>query len=307
MDRSYTRFATLIGGAATVGLLLAGCSSSAPGTAVLGVPRTETSAPADTSADAALAGLEQAITNELNAVAATQSGTQAPEALIELEALDSPSALTRADNFQKLITLGTSQAVKREQVVEALLSEVKTNAYDGGVTVSGRNLRGSLVTLLDGVNNELGALVDSISTATLTNVIRADITTINVSTRIYGLVEPQIHLALAGGDELSVLQNLASQAKTMATQIAAAGSADPQYARDLALLQDLNQQIATAGKAANSALSSVLSLTASGFPGNKSTITQAHSILSALRSPSGALGSALGDAAEITNDLALGA
>ena len=269
---------------------------------MLGVPKTETSAPAQSSGNA-LAGLEQAITDELNAVAATQSGTQAPEALIELEALDSPSALTRADNFEKLITLGTGQAVKREQVVEALISEVQSNAYDGNVTVSGHNLRTSLVALLDGVNSQLGALVDSISTATLTDVIRADVTSINATTRIYGLVEPQIHLALAGGDELSALQNLTAQSKTLAAQIAAAGSTDPQYDRDLALLQDLNQQIASAGKTVNSTLSTVLSLTASGFPGNKSSITAARSALSAVRSPNGALGTALGDAAEISTDL----
>jgi hypothetical protein len=302
MDQSSSRLATLIGGAATVALLLAGCASSAPGGAVLGVPKTETSAAAQSSGNA-LAGLEQAITNELNAVAATQSGTQAPEALIELEALDSPSALTRADNFEKLITLGTGQAVKREQVVEALLSEVQGNAYAGNVTVSGRNLRTSLVALLDGVNSQLGALVDSISTATLTDVIRADVTSINATTRIYGLVEPQVHLALAGGDELSALQNLASQSKTLAAQIAAAGSTDPQYDRDLALLQDLNQQIASADKTVDSTLSSVLSLTASAFPGNKSSITAAHAALSAVRSPNGALGNALGDAAEISTDL----
>jgi hypothetical protein len=163
------------------------------------------------------------------------------------------------------------------------------------------------VALLDAVNNQLGALVDSISTATLTDVIRADVTTINASTRIYGLVEPQIHLALAGGDELSALQNLASQAKTLAAEVAAAGSADPQYARDLALLGDLNQQIASAGKTVEATLSSVLSLTASGFPGNKSTVTGARSILSGVRSPSGALGTALGDAAQINHDLGLGA
>jgi hypothetical protein len=268
------------------------------------VPKTETSAPAQSSGDA-LAGLEQAITNELNAVATTQSGTQTPLALIELEALNNPAALTRADNFEKLVSLGAGQAVKREQVVEALITEVQGNAYVGNVTVSGRNLRGSLVALLDGVNNQLGALVDSIAAATLTDVIREDVISINASTRVYGLVEPQIHLALAGGDELSAVQNLTSEAKTLAAAVAAAGSTDPEYSRDLALLQDLNQQIATAGKAINSTLSSILSLSASGFPGNKSTITGSRSILSALRSPSGALGTALGDAAEISNDLGL--
>jgi hypothetical protein len=116
-----------------------------------------------------------------------------------------------------------------------------------------------------------------------------------------------VHLALAGGDMLAEVQALTSQEKTLASQVAAAGSSDPEYARDIALLQDLSRQIASAGKTAGTALSGVLSLTASGFPGNKATILSARATLSALRAPSGALGAALGDASEISVDLGLGA
>ncbi len=306
MDRSSSRLVTLIGGAATVGLLLAGCASTAPGSAVLGVPRSATSAPAQSSANA-LAGLEEAITNELDAVNSTQSGTQAPLALIELNALNSPSSLIKAENFEKLISLGTNQLVKREQIVNALISEVGGNGYVSTVTVSGRSLRGSLLELLETVNGQLEALVGSISSATLTDVVRADVTSLNASTRVYGLVEPQVHLALAGGDMLAELNDLAGQAKSLATSVAAAGSSDPTYAKDLALLADLNRQIPAAQTALNSALSSVLSLTAAGFPGNKATIVSARATLTALRSPNGAVGTAIGDAAEISTDLGLGA
>lgn len=306
MDRSFSRFAALIGGAATVGLL-AGCSSTAPGGAVLGAPRPVTSAPADTSAGNALIGLEQAIDNELNAVNATQSANQVPMVLIELQALDSPSSLIKAENFQKLISLGTNQVVKREQVVQALISEVEGNNYVGTVSVSGRSLRASLVALLESVNGQLANLVNSISSATLTDVVRAEVTSINASTRVYGLVEPQVHLALAGGDELVELNDLASQSTTLAAHLASAGSSDPVYAKDLALLADLNRQIAVAQSAVNAALHSVLSLTAAGFPGNKSTVVSARATLTALRDPAGAIGTALGDAAEISTDLGLGA
>jgi hypothetical protein len=306
MDRSYSRRATLIGGVATVGLLLAGCATTTPGSAVLGVPRSETSAPAQSSGNA-LAGLEQAITNELNAVNATQSGSQAPLALIELNALNSPSSLIKAENFEKLVSLGTGQLVKREQVVNALISEVGGNEYVSTVSVSGRSLRTSLLELLESVNGQLEALVGSISSATLTDVVRADVTSLNASTRVYGLVEPQVHLALAGGDMLAELNDLAGQAKTLAAALAAAGSTDPTYAKDLALLQDLNRQIPAAQSAVGSGLNSVLSLTAAGFPGNKASIVSARSTFNALRSPSGAIGNAVGDAAEISTDLGPGA
>ncbi len=273
---------------------------------MLGVPKTETSAPAQSSGNA-LAGLEQAITNELNAVAATQSGDQAPLALIELNALNSPSSLIKAENFEKLVSLGTGQLVKREQIVNALISEVGGNAYVSTVSIGGRSLRASLLELLQSVNGQLEALVGSISSATLTDVVRADVTSLNASTRVYGLVEPQVHLELAGGDMLAELNDLAGQARTLAASVAAAGSTDLTYAKDLALIQDLNRQISAAEGALNSSLSTVLSLTAAGFPGNKAAIVSARSTLTALRGPSGSLGKALGDAAEISTDLGLGA
>ncbi len=100
--------------------------------------------------------------------------------------------------------------------------------------------------MLQSVNGQLEALVGSISSATLTDVVRADVTSLNASTRVYGLVEPQVHLALAGGDMLAELNDLAGQAKSLAASVAAAGSTDLTYAKDLALTQDLNRQISAA-------------------------------------------------------------
>ena len=120
-----------------------------------------------------------------------------------LNALNSPSSLIKAENFEKLVSLGTGQLVKREQIVNALISEVGGNAYVSTVSIGGRSLRASLLELLQSVNGQLEALVGSISSATLTDVVRADVTSLNASTRVYGLVEPQVHLELAGGDMLA--------------------------------------------------------------------------------------------------------
>jgi Asp/Glu/hydantoin racemase len=306
MDRSLAQFARPILGASAVALLIAGCASNAPGAAVFGVPPPATSAAPQASGDV-LAGLQLAIANELNAVNAAPNGGGSPEVLLELTALDNPASLARAENFTRLISLGANETTKREQVVLALIGEVDRNAYIRGVTVGGRSLAGSLISMLDGVNSQLGAQSSSVASASLIDEVRASIRSINASTRVYGLVEPMVHLALAGGDELAVVNALTAREQQLAGSLAAAGaSGDAHYAADLALLRDLSARLATARQTASSSVSAVLSLKASGFPGNKSTILAARASLVNLRAADGALGIAQGDAHEIGNHLGLG-
>ena len=304
MDRSLSRLARLIGGAFAVVVLIAGCASNAPGAAVLGVPPPATSAAPQASGDV-VAGLELAIANELNAINAAPNGGGSPEALLELTALENPATLARAENFTRLLTLGANEATKREQVIIALIGEVQGNSYIRGVTVGGESLSAALIAILSGVNSQLGSMASSVSSASLTDALHATIRSINASTRVYGLVEPMVHLALAGGDEIAEVNALATREQQLAADVAAAGSSDSHYASDLALLRDLSARLATARQVASSAVSSVLSLKASGFPGNKSTILAARATLTQLRTPQGALGIAQGDVREIARDLGL--
>jgi hypothetical protein len=304
MDRSLSRIARLIGGAFAVVLLIAGCASNAPGAAVFGVPRPVTSATPQASGDV-LAGLQQAIANELNAVNATPTGTGAPLTLLELTALDNPSSFARAENLTRLITTGANQAVKREQVVLALITEVSRNSYIRGVAVGGRSITSSLISVLDAVNSQLATLSNNIASAAYPDQARATVNSINATTRIYGLVQPMVHLALAGGDELAEVNALGAREQQLAADVATAGASDSHYASDLALLRDLSARLAAARQIASSAVSSVLGLKASGFPSNKSTILAARAALTQLRTPQGALGIAQGDVREIARDLGL--
>jgi outer membrane murein-binding lipoprotein Lpp len=304
MDRSLSRIARLIGGAFAVVLLIAGCATNAPGAAVFGAPRPITSATPQASSDV-VAGLELAIANELNAINASPNGGGSPEVLLELTALENPATLARAENFTRLLTLGANEATKREQVVFGLIGEVQGNSYIRGVTVGGRSFSAALIAVLDGVNSQLGSMASSVSSASLTDELHATIRSINASTRVYGLIEPMVHLALAGGDEIAEVNALATREQQLAADVAAAGTSDSHYASDLALLGDLSARLATARQIASSAVSSVLSLKASGFPGNKSTILAARTTLTQLRTPEGALGFAQGDEREIARDLGL--
>lgn len=114
-----------------------------------------------------------------------------------------------------------------------------------------------------------------------------------------------VHLALAGGDELAEANALAAREQQFAAAVTSAGATDPHYASDLALLRDLSARLATVRQSASSAVSSVLSLKAGGFPGNRSTILAARATLTQLRTPEGALGIAQGDEREIARDLGL--
>jgi hypothetical protein len=307
MHRSLSRLATLIG-SVSAALLVAGCASTPPGGQILGMPRPVATAPSPPASGDFLAGLQRAIANELNAVNAISSATGPYQPLVLLEALNNPSSLRRAENFSRLLSLGAAEAAKREQVVISLLADVQRNSYIQGVTVGGASLSASLNSILNGETNLLATLATNLAGASLPDVARATKSTINASTRIYGLIEPQVHLGLAGGLEIAEINALAAHGQQLAVRLAAQGATrDHRYFADMLLMTDLTSMLATARQTADSTLSSILSLTASGFPGNKATLIAARNALSQLRSPSGALSTAQVDVATLVTDLGLGA
>ena len=189
MDRSLSRFTVLVGSAVAAVSLLAGCASVTPGPAVVVQPVGAQAVPTPAASDF-LTGLQQAVASELNAINSTQSDNEPPAVLIQLNALISESALLQAENFGSLITTGANQIAKRERLVNALLADVKSSSYLNGVTVNGVSLSQSLLSLLGRVDGQLQSLATSISSATLTDVLRADILGI-AGTRVLGLVQPR--------------------------------------------------------------------------------------------------------------------
>ena len=225
--------------------------------------------------------------------------------LSQLNELNSISNFAQYEQIRALLAIGANEAAKRERVVQALVADVQNNAYLDGVTVGGRSLSGMLISMLDGVNSQLQSLASTIAATSLTDVLRSDILSINASTRIYGLVEPLVHLVLAAGDELSEVKTLVAQETTLQAQVAAGASTDPRYADEQSLMRDLAAQIATATTTADNAVNAVLRLTASGFPGNRATIVSARAQLAQLRAPLGTLSVASGDIEQVQSLLAL--
>ena len=306
MDRSLSRVATLIVGVVAACALLAGCSSTGPGAEVIGTPVKATPAGTPPSGNF-LAGLQAAITNELNLVNSTQTDSESPGVLIELEALQSVPNIIRADQFASLQTVGGNQTAKREKVVYALIADAQNNRYLAGVDVNGSSLSRRLVSFLGGVNSQLAGFGSQIAGAQMPDELRAAIVSMGNSTRVYGLVEPMVHLAIAGGLVLAEVNTLAATQQQLASRVAAGAATDPNYAQETARLRDLSVQINTARKRANAAVSAVLALTAAGFPGNKATIQSSRAVLTELRAPFGTLSDANGDVNSITSLLGAGA
>jgi hypothetical protein len=144
---------------------------------------------------------------------------------------------------------------------------------------------------------QLQSQANSIDSATLVDVLRSVILTIGPSTRAFGLVDPMVHLAIAGGDELKAVSLLEAQYQTLARKVGHHEGAN--IPEETQRLNDLAAQIATVRSAATADVQATLALTPAGYPGNKSTILNVRAQLTQLRSPLGPLNTAAGDVNEI--------
>ena len=240
-------------------------------------------------------GLELAVQAELNAANSIQSDGAPPGVLVEMNALTSVNALIRAEAFSSLQVTGEKQISKREGYVNALIVDVERNPYVSGITVSGRSLSTTLLSMLQGVNVRLQQMAVTVATDSLPDQLRIDVFNIGPSTRVLGLIQPMTHLAVAGGDMLRELNSLATQYQQDQAQVAAVPSSDPNKSAEVARLNDLAGAIANAKQTVTSGIGAVLSLTPSGFPGNKTTITSVRNAFIQIRSPLGKLSEAKAD------------
>jgi hypothetical protein len=295
MERPVARFSSLIASATAIGFLLAGCSAAA-GNAVVGIPASAPPSYTQAGNTIDLKGIDHAVQAELAAANAVQSDGASPGVLVELNALSGGvNALIRAEAFTGLQKTGANEIAKRQGYVNALIADVRNDAFLNGVTLSGRSLSATLLSMLYGVNAQLDALAAKVAFDSLPDALRSDVTSIGPSTRVAGLISPMTHLAIAGGGELRELNYLAARYQQLRVAIAGVASSNPNHGLEVARLADLSTSIASATRTVDSAVGAVMSLTVSGFPANKATVTQIRDALVQLRSPLGKLGEAKAD------------
>jgi hypothetical protein len=296
------RFSSLSATAIAVGVLLAGCSAVA-GNAVVGIPAS--APPAYTQAGNTIdSAIDQAVQAELAAANAVQSDGAPAGVLVQINALTSVTALIRAEAFTSLQTTGGKEIAKRQGYVNALIGDVRADTYLNGITLSGSSLSATLLSMLYSVKAQLDGLSSNIANASLPDELRSEVTSIGPSTRVAGLILPMTHLAIAGGGELRELNDLAARYQQLRLTVAGVAGSNPNHSLEVARLADLSASIAAARQIVVSAVAAVMSLSPSGFPSNKATVTAVRNALVSLRSPSGKLFEAKADVAAINALLA---
>jgi hypothetical protein len=291
MGRSLSRFSLLIGSAVAGGSLLAGCASEVPGPAVIVAPAAVAVAASTSTSNNYLAGLEQAVSSELSAINSTESDNEPPEVLVELNALNNEGSLIAAENFASLITTAANQISKRERLVNALTVAVNDSTYLNGVDVHGTSLSTQILAVLSGVASQLQSQANSVDSAAEADQLRAVILSIGPGTRVLGLVQPVVHLAIAAGEEIQAATFLNNQYQVLYAKAQHHQGAS-WYTQASQQLGYMRADIATATATAAADAEAVLALTPAGYPGNKAAILSVRAQLLQLKSPLGPLNSA---------------
>jgi hypothetical protein len=301
MERPIARGWTLVASASVIGFLLAGCATNVNNPDV-GIPPS--APPAYTYPGNTDSGIDQAVEAELAAASAIQSDGASPGVLVEINALTSVTALIRSEAFTSLQTTGAKEIAKRQGSVNALIADVRGDVYLNGITLSASSLSATLLSMLAGVSAQLDRQGATIASDSLPDVLRSDVTNIGPSTRVAGLIQPMTHLAIAGGGELRELNDLTTRYQQLQSLVAGVAASNPNHSREVARLADLSASIAAARQSVESAVAAVISLSPSGFPANKATVTAVRNALVYLRSPQGKLFEAKADVGAILSLLA---
>jgi hypothetical protein len=258
----------------TVGaiLLLAACGESESGP-VIGDPAQ--AAPSSAAGSGlSLAGLQQELADQLSQVEATQSDPGSGPLASEVDALINDQALLASERVADLQQLGHNEAVTLEGDLSSLIGDVQDDpALNGGE-------RASIDDVIYQTRDQLQALDAKIAADTLVDVLRTDVLSVDSSTRVSGLIEPMVHLAIGAGDLLGQAQTLTTHASSLNSQIRS--QAGLNEGQETQLIADLNNQVATMQTTGNEVFATALGLTPAGYPGNQSTLNSLKSELTAV-------------------------
>lgn len=193
----------------------------------------------------------------------------------------SPSA-TQQRGMQNRITNGKQRADSEIERRLTILNNLLTRINNS------KNLSSSSKsTLAADVQNEINnltALKSKIDADTDITNLKTDIQSIVNDYRVYLLMAPQVGLVVYADNEITAANNFSNAVPIIQNLISTAQSKGVDVTSMNASLQDLQSKVADAKTQAQNAESSVLSLTPSGYPGNKPTLQSALAMLKTGRS-----------------------
>jgi hypothetical protein len=160
--------------------------------------------------------------------------------------------------------------------------------------------RQALANVVASDKSGLQALQTKIDSDTTTRQAIDDARTIVSTFRVYALVEPQVHLAIAADRLMAVTQEFSSVEARLQARIDAAKARGASVDAAQAALDDLKSNVTNAAGAVGPVPSEVTALQPAGYPGNRTTLVSAREALETARKD---LKAALVDARTVVRDL----
>jgi hypothetical protein len=202
----------------------------------------------------------------------------ASASVVQASTSRTPNASLKAAAADVLSTVKSKCDTAVKNRVSALGADITNINSDTTISSSDKS---SLLATANSDITGLEALDATIQSDTTVLVARSDCQKIVTDYRVYVLFEPQAHLTISTDRVAGAITKLQSISSTLATIVGKI--ADPtQKATAQTALIDFNSKLA-AIQSSSSGLSSVLGLTPSGYPANKSALQTLQSALVTIR------------------------
>lgn len=273
---------------------LTGCGTVENGP-VIGVPPAVQLAGTSTSTDSAIAAFRQALANQLGQASGAPSSTASGvDTAAEANALASDGSLLAAERVDSLKSLGATTANGLLGAIRTLQADVSKDGNLTSASVDGR----SVARIIDGVlataQAQVQQLAAKIAGDTLIDVLRNDVSGLASNTKVFTLIDPQVHLLIAAGDALAQGNGLAQAYQDLSQQISAGVATDPNYNAEVGYANQLHAASDAIISTATGAIRAVRTLTPAGFPGNQGVLAAQRQALAQLNLANGPFNTAQG-------------
>lgn len=188
-----------------------------------------------------------------------------------------PSGQRLEQRLAQAKSRGEAEVNRRLATLDRLASQVQQ------VKRLSADHRTALLNELDQAKAGLSALLAKIQGDSDVATLRADLRTIVDGYRVYVFLVPQVHLIVAADVMLAITATFDDIEVKLQALIDKAAAAGKDTAAAQAALVALQSAVGSAKTSATAVISDVLPLTASGYPGNRGTISSARDKLRAAR------------------------
>lgn len=192
-------------------------------------------------------------------------------------AIGRPGEARMTNNIDRLRSRGEAEIDRRVTALNKLLTKVTTvkRLTDAQKSTFTSGIQGQITTLTN-----LKAKIDA---DTDIATLRTDIQLIVKSYRIFAVYMPQVEIMVHADRLLALVDQMNQISTKLQARIDAAKAAGHDTASMQSLMTDRTSKLADATTQANNAINTVMPLTPDGYPGNRSALMSARSMLQTAR------------------------